>query len=349
MFKIKKIGFVLALMFVLTFVLTACGGESGDGESSTDSNKQVVIKFSHNQPITSPEHAGAEKFKEVAEEKGNGKIKVEIYPAGQMGSLREQVEGTQIGTIDISMQPSAVISPFVDDIKVCDLPYLWPSDREVTYEVLDGEMGRELLDRLEDSGFHGLGYWFGGYKLFTTQDKEIHSPSDFEGVKMRVMEAPILLSQYKTWGANPISLPYAELYNGLQQGIVDGQENPLQTIYLNNFHEVQNQIVQSYHGAMMYVTISNKAWFEGLSDEVKDIVVEAEEAGRLEAREVLLETENEYLENIKETGVNYYELNSEEIEVFSEASKPVHDEHYNTQWQKDYIKRLYKALDEAAK
>jgi C4-dicarboxylate-binding protein DctP len=350
--KNKKISFVLVLMLVLSFTLTACGGDSndsGNGEPATDSDKEIVIKFSHNQPVTSPEHAGAEKFKEIAEEKGNGNIKVEIYPAGQMGSLREQVEGTQIGTIDISLQPSAVISPFVDDIKVCDLPYLWPSDREVTYEVLDGEMGRELLDRLETGGFHGLGYWFGGYKLFTTQDKEIHSPSDFEGVKMRVMEAPILLSQYKAWGGNPISLPYAELYNGLQQGIVDGQENPLQTIYLNNFHEVQNQIIESYHGAMMYITISNKTWFEGLSDEVKDIVMEAEEAGREEAREVLLETENEYVENIKATGVNYYELTPEEIEEFSKASRPVHEEHYNTEWQKDYINRLYEALNEAAK
>lgn len=350
--KKGKISFLLVLMLVLSLALTGCGGDtsdSGNGGNGTSSDEEIVIKFSHNQPVTSPEHAGAEKFKEVAEEKGNGKIKVEIYPAGQMGSLREQVEGTQIGTIDISLQPSAVISPFVDDIKVCDLPYIWPSDREVIYEVVDGEMGRELLDRLDTGGLHGLGYWFGGYKLFTTQDKEIHTPSDFEGVKMRVMEAPILLSQYKAWEGNPISLPYAELYNGLQQGIVDGQENPLQTIYLNNFHEVQNQIIESYHGAMMYITISNKAWFEGLPEDIQAIVVEAEQAGKQEARGALLETENEYRENIKATGVNYYELTPEEIEEFTKASKPVHEEHYNTEWQKDYIDRLYKALDEAAK
>lgn len=355
--KKSKISFVLVLMLVMATILTACGGGSKepvkdggtDSGAPVDDGKEIVIKFSHNQPVTSPEHAGAEKFKEVAEAKGNGKVKVEIYPAGQMGSLREQVEGTQIGTIDISMQPSAVISPFVDDIKVADLPYLWPSDREVTYEVLDGEMGRELLDRMEDSGFHGLGYWFGGFKLFTTKNKEIHAPSDFEGVKMRVMEAPILISQYKAWGGNPIALPYAELYNGLQQGIVDGQENPLQTIYLNNYQEVQNEIIQSYHGVMMYVMITNKAWFDGLSPEMQELVIEAEEAGRIEARKVLLETEAEYTQNIKDAGVNYYELTPEEVEVFVKASRPVHEEHYNTEWQTDYINRLYKALEDAAK
>lgn len=350
--KKRKISFMLALVLILSAVLSGCAStpkEPSTGEPATAPAEEIVIKFSHNQPITSPEHAGAEKFKEVAEAQSNGKIKVEIYPAGQMGSLREQVEGTQIGTINISMQPSAVISPFVDDIKVVDLPYLWPSDREVIYDVLDGEMGRELLDRLEDSGFHGLGYWFGGYKLFTTKDKEIHAPSDFTGIKMRVMEAPILISQYKAWGGNPISLPYAELYNGLQQGIVDGQENPLQTIFLNNYHEVQSEIIQSYHGTMMYVMISNKAWFDGLSAENQKIVVEAEEAGRIEARAVLLGTEKDYIEKIKATGVNYYELTEAEIAEFTKASIPVHEEHMKTEWQKEYISRLYTAIKDATK
>lgn len=343
--KKRKIVFVLALLLVFTTILSSAYAN----EVSAESGEEILVNFSHNQPITSPEHAGAEKFKEVAESMSDGKIKVQLYPAGQMGSLREQVEGVQLGTTHISMQPSAVITPFVDDIKVLDLPYLWPSDREVIYEVLDGEMGRELLDRLENKGFHGLGYWFGGYKLFTTEDIEIHVPSDFEGVKMRVMESPLLLSQYQAWGGTPVALPYAELYNGLQQGIVDGQENPLQTIYLNNFHEVQNQIIESYHGGMMYVMISNKAWFDGLSENIQNIITKAEKEGRKEAREVLLETEKEYVENIKETGVNYYKLMPEEIEKFTKASKTVHEEHYDTEWQKDYLNRLYDAIEEASK
>lgn len=339
----KKISFILVLVLICSLVLTGCNS-SGAPEAVEGSEETIVIKFSHNQPIASPEHVGAEKFKEIAETESGGRIKVEIYPALQMGSLREQVEGVQIGTINISMQPSAVISPFVDDIKLCDLPYIWPKDRQKAYEILDGEMGRELLDRLEQGGFHGLGYWFGGYKLLSTKDTEIHKPSDLAGLRMRIMEAPILISQYEAWGATPIALPYAELYNALQQGIVDGQENPLQTIYLNNYHEVQNEIIQSYHGVMMYVLIANKEWFDGLPKDIQEIVIKAEEEGRKVARDVLTQTENEYAEKIKESGVHYYELTDEEIEVFREASKPVHDKHYNTEWQKDYINRLYEVL-----
>ncbi len=343
--KKRRISLLLVLVLGLSMVLSACGGN----ETPAAEQEEIVIKFSHNQPTTSPEHVGAEKFKEVAEAKSNGKIKVEIYPAGQMGSLREQVEGVQIGTINISMQPSAVISPFVDDIKVADLPYLWPSDRDATYEVLDGEVGKELLTRLDQGGFKGMGYWFGGYKLFTTKSTAIHSPSDFTGVKMRVMEAPILISQYKAWGANPIPLAYAELYNGLQQGIVEGQENPLQTIYLNNYHEVQDYVIKSYHGVMMYVMIANKGWYDGLSEEYRAIVDEAEYEGRLAARVALAETETEFEENIKASGVNFYELTPDEIDAFVQASRPVHEEHYSGEWQKEYIQRLYKAIDEAVK
>ncbi|MBG0763858.1 MAG: TRAP transporter substrate-binding protein [Tissierellales bacterium] len=353
LFKKRKLSLVLVLLISLSMILAGCSSNQEAPENEVGENEsveeEILIKFSHNQPTSSPEHAGALKFKEVAEAESNGKVKVDIYPASQLGSLREQVEGVQMGTINISMQPSAVISPFVDDIKVCDLPYLWPNDREVIYEVLDGEMGTELLGRLEQGGFHGLGYWFGGYKLFTTKDTEIHQPSDFEGLKMRVMEAPILISQYEAWGGNPVPLPYAELYNGLQQGIVDGQENPLQTVYLNNFHEVQNQIIEGYHGTMMYVMIANQEWFDGLSEEIQTIVENAEQAGREEARKSLLETENEYRQNIIDSGVNYYELTDTEIEKFVEASRPVHEEHYDGEWQKDYINRLYEALEEASK
>lgn len=357
MFFTKK-NILLILAIVLLVAFTGCSNKPAApatpaapaAPAAPAQTQPITIKFSHNQPTTSPEHAGALKFKEVAEAKSNGKVKVEVYPAGQMGSLREQVEATQIGTIHVSMQPSAVISPFVDDIKVCDLPYIWPSDRQAAFKVLDGPVGRELLDRLEQGGFHGLGYWFGGYKLFTTKNKEIHSPSDFAGVKMRVMEAPILISQYKAWGANPIVLPYAELYNGLQQGIVDGQENPIQTIYLNNYQEVQKQIIQSYHGVMMYVMITNKAWFDKLPKDIQDVVVEAEKAGREEARKVFATAESDYIAKIKAVpGVHYYELTDAELKEFVKASLPVHQEHYKTEWQKQYLAKLYKAIEEAQK
>lgn len=322
-------------------------GEAGE-ESEAPDDAEHVITFSHNQPLESPEHIGAEEFKEYIEEASDGEVHVDLYPDSQLGSLREQVESTQLGEIDITMQPSAVVSPFVDDVKVVDLPYLLPNDYDAIFEIFDGELGDELLERLEQGQFKGLGYWFGGFKLLTTDGVEIREPDDMQGLDMRSMEAEVLLAQYEQWGANPVGVPYAEVYNSLQQGVVDGQENPLQTVILQNFYEVQDQAINSYHGTMTYLLMTNLDWFEGLPDDIQQLVVEAEEEARMVAREAKIDMEDEYIEELENMeDINYYELTDEEIEVFREASLPVHEEEYDEEWQQDYLQRLYDAIEES--
>ncbi|OLS39215.1 TRAP transporter substrate-binding protein [Bacillus sp. MRMR6] len=346
---------ILIFSALLVFSLAACNSNSGGSDSASNEGTKsgefetLEITFSHNQPIESPEHVGAEQFKKIVEEKTGGKVTVNIFPASQLGSLREQVEGTQIGEINITMQPTAVVSPFVDDIKAIDLPYLWPADKEQTYEVLDGEVGKELLGTLDKGGFKGLGYWPGGFKLFTTGKKEIHMPEDFKGLTMRVMESPLLIAQYENWGGTAIPVPYSEVYNSLQQGVVDGQENPLQTIFLNNYHEVQKNIIQSYHGTMTYVLMANKPWYDGLSDQLKEVLAEAEIEGHNAAREKLASVEADYIQKIKDSGVNYYELTEEEIAAFREASLPMHKKVYNKPEQLELLDKLYEAIEKVQK
>ena len=350
----KKLLAIMAMAFIL--ILAACGGgnsneseESSSESANENSGEKIHIRFSHNQSTDSPEHTGAEKFKEVIEEKSNGQVEVEIFPAGQLGSLREQIESTQLGEINITMQPSAFVTPFVDDVKVLDLPYLWPPDLDLTYQVLDSEAGQAVLDTLEQGGFKGLGHWPGGFKLFTTGNKEIHSPEDFKGLDIRVMSSPLLEAQYELWGANPTMIEYAELYNSLQQGVVDGQENPLQSIYLNNYHEVQDYIIESYHGIMSYLLIANKAWFDGLPEDIQALVLEAEEAGRKAAREDLAAKEDEYRQNLIDTGVNYYELTEEEIQKFVEVSTPFHEEVYGEPHQLEILQQIKDKIEELSK
>lgn len=339
-------------------LLGACGsddgsssnaGGSGNGNSDSSNFEEMTITFSHNQPEESPEHTGAVAFKDYVEENTDGSVTVDLYPASQMGSLREQVEGTQIGEIDITMQPSAVVSPFVDDVKVIDLPYLWPENNEDKYEVLDSEVGDELLGTLEEGGFTGMGYWPGGFKLFTTSGTEIHEPSDFEGLTMRTMEAPALLEQYDSWGGNAEPVPYAEVYNALQQGVVDGQENPLQTIYLNNYQEVQDYIIESNHGTMTYLLMANQGWFEGLDENLQNVLTEAEAEGVEAARGDLADKEGEYREELQNTdGVEYYELTDEEKEVFREESRSIHDEVYSEDDQQELLEKFYDKIDEVS-
>lgn len=345
-------------MVILALVLGACGkSDDSKGSGKTDGDDkgnagessdypELKITFGHNQPIESPEHAGATKFKEVIEEKSGGKIKVDVYPASQLGSLREQVESTQIGEIDITMQPTAVVTPFVDDVKIADLPYIWPANAEQMYAVLDSDVGEEVLATLEKGGFKGLGFWPGGYKLMTTKNTAITKPEDLKGLTMRVMESPLLIDQYKLWGANAIPVPYSEVYNSLQQGMVDGQENPLQTIFLNNYHEVQGNIIQTYHGAMTYLLMANQSWFDGLDANVQELILEADEQGKNVARQVLKETEDDYRQKIQDSGVDFYELTPEEIAVFREVSEPFHEKAYNASGQAELLQKVKEKIKE---
>jgi C4-dicarboxylate-binding protein DctP len=307
----------------------------------------LLVRFSHNQPIGSPEDVGAQALKTKLEELAGDGVKVEVYPASQLGSLREQVESTQMGVIHLTLQPASVITPFVDDIKIIDFPYLLPADRSKVFEVLDGELGQEGLAPLSSAGFKGMGYWFAGYKLFTTKKNEIHVPADFKGLRIRVMDSPLLISQYTAWGATAVPIAYSELYNSLQQNVVDGQENPIQTIVLNNYQEVQGEIVQSYHGTMTYILMANKAWFDGLTPEMQGFILEAEKFGRVASRENYAVQENNYIETVKNApNVHYYSLTDDEIAQFREASKPVYDEHATSDWQKGSLQKLQKAFAE---
>ena len=348
--KKRKLAAIFAsTLLVAAVALTGCGGDKDSQQASqpSENGEKIAIVFSHNQPVDSPEGVGAQAMVDkLYELLGEDRISVELYPAQQRGNLREQAEATQMGDINITMQPVSTVTPFVDDIKVIDFPYLLPADREKIFEVLDGDLGREALDRLEQGQFKGLGFWFEGYKLFTTKDKEIHSPADFQGMKIRIMESPLLKAQYENWGAIATPIAYSELYSALEQGTVDGEENPIQTIVLNNYHEVQGEIIQSYHGTMTYILMANLDWFNGLPEDVQEAIVEAEAYGREESRKAYAEQEQEYLDVVKNAeGVHYYELTDEEIEAFKATVQPVYDSQTaGSEWQADFVQRLQDAF-----
>ena len=348
--KKRKLAAIFAsTLLVAAVALTGCGGDKDSQQASqpSEDGEKITIVFSHNQPVDSPEGVGAQAMVDkLYELLGEDRISVELYPAQQRGNLREQAEATQMGDINITMQPVSTVTPFVDDIKVIDFPYLLPADREKIFEVLDGDLGREALDRLEQGQFKGLGFWFEGYKLFTTKDKEIHSPADFQGMKIRIMESPLLKAQYENWGAIATPIAYNELYSALEQGTVDGEENPIQTIVLNNYHEVQGEIIPSYHGTMTYILMANLDWFNSLPEDVQEAIVEAEAYGREESRKAYAEKEQEYLDVVKNAeGVHYYELTDEEIEAFKATVQPVYDSQTaGSEWQADFVQRLQDAF-----
>ncbi|MBR2627276.1 MAG: TRAP transporter substrate-binding protein DctP, partial [Peptococcaceae bacterium] len=154
--------------------------------------------------------------------------------------------------------------------------------------------------------------------------------------------------QYENWGAQPVPTTYTELYGALEEGLAEGQENPVQTIVLNNYQDVQSQMVQSYHGVMHYVLMTNAEWFNSLPENVQEAIMEAEEYGREKARKAYAAQESDYIETLKSAeGVHYYELTEEEISVFQKSVQPVYNSQTaGSQWQMDYVERLQEAFAE---
>ena len=308
---------------------------------------KVVIKLSHNQQVITPPHKACEMFKQMVEERTKGYYDVQIYPAQQLGSMRDQVEGTMLGTIDLSQQPTAVISLFVPKVMVTDFPFLWTTE-DAMWKVLDGPLGQELLASLEAKGMKGVDFWSSGFKDMTSGKKPIRTPDDLKGFKMRVMPSPILSAQYEAWGASPTPVDFKEVYTALQQGLVDGQENAPGSIVDMKFYEVQKYLTESRHGALLYIMIFNKKWFDAQPKANQEILVKAmKEAGRWE-RKAMADRDADALKRIKEAGVQMIELTPQARDQFKQLSMKVHERFWD-KVGKDYLQRLYTEIERASK
>ncbi|MCM3760944.1 TRAP transporter substrate-binding protein [Alkalihalobacillus oceani] len=327
----KKFGYLVSV-FILLILVAACGGggsetsqgNTGGAEEGTESNEPIVIRYAHNQHESTPQHEGTVLFKEKIEELSEGRIEVQIYPNNQLGSLRETIESVQAGQIELAQQPIGMISNFVPEMTLNDLPYLFPSE-EVLWAVLDGEGGQMYDSYLENQGFVGLGYMSGGPKQFSAH-KPLRTTDDFAGTSIRAMEAPIVISTMEALGANPVPIAFSELYNSLQQEVVDGQENPNQSFVMLNLHEVQDVVTMTNHSWMIYNNIMNKDFYESLPADLQELVREAMEYANDEQRLLMQAEEESYISELEELGTEVVHLTDEEIEALRQATLPVYDE-----------------------
>ncbi|WP_138418106.1 DctP family TRAP transporter solute-binding subunit [Aquibacillus sediminis] len=333
--KIRFSSFLLIMSFVVLLVLAACGGDSSqtsgnnDGgekdsnssESSTDkenSKETITFKFGHVLAPDHPYNKGAEKFKEVLENNAPTDVEVEIFHSAQLGSERELTEGLQLGTVDIAIAPGTIGS-FEPKMGVLDLPYIF-RDREHAYKVLDGEIGKELAADLPSVDLRLLSYWENGFRQITNSQKPINTPSDLEGIKLRVPENKIYVDTFKEWGANVTTMAFGELYTALQQQAVDGQENPLALIQTNKFFEAQEYLSLSSHFyGPAQVLISENKW-QSLSKEMQEAVQNAMDEARDYERKLLSDKDAEYQESLESEGMKVNEI---DVESFQEASEPI--------------------------
>ena len=228
----------------------------------------IVIKFSHVVAIDTPKGKGAEYFKKIAEERTNGRVKVEVYPNSQLYKDKEEVEALQLGAVQMLAPSLAKFGPLgAREFEVFDLPYMFDNYEEL-HKVTQGPIGQALLRKLESKGILGLAYWDNGFKDMSA-NKPLRSPGDFKGLKMRIQSSKVLDAQMRALGANPQVMAFSEVYQALQTGVVDGTENPPSNLYTQKMHEVQKFLTLSDHGYLGYAVIVNKKFWDGLPADVR--------------------------------------------------------------------------------
>jgi C4-dicarboxylate-binding protein DctP len=307
---------------------------------------QWTMKFGHDMPEDSAQHAAALKYAELVKERTKGRVEVRVFPAQQLGTDPEMVQQAQMGTLEIVLPPTAKISGFAAQLQLADLPFLFPS-KEICYQVLDGPVGDKLLALLESKGLKGVSFWESGFKQMTA-NKPIRKPEDFAGMKVRVMESPILIAQYKQVKANPIPIDFAETYNALQQGVVEAQENPLVSIVNMKFYEVQKYTMLSNHGFLGYAFLFSKKVYDGLPADVQKVLQDtARELASFE-RQDTARREGGYVERIKKGGSQVIEFTGQERQGFEKAFLPVHKQ-FEKVVGEELLKEAYAHIDRLRK
>ncbi len=315
--------FVIAGISAIALLLSGCGDEKKEASS----NNPITLSFAYELPDNHPWGHGAQKFKEIVEEESNGQITVEIHGNGSLAaSGREIQEGVSIGTIDmgISSTPLAQMNPYLD---LFSLPYIF-KDRESAWEVLDGEVGQQVGEKLKDNNLQFLSYWEDGFRQVTNNTRPITKPEDFKGIKLRVPESEVRLATFKALGSNPLPMAWSEVFTALQQGTIDGQENPLSVVVSSSFYDVQKYLTITNHvysPATLFIN-SNK-WNE-LSDEQKEIVKNAAKAGQEVNRKMNEEQDNAAIAELEEKGMEISEI--VDVNEFQQATKGVWDEVVNS-------------------
>jgi tripartite ATP-independent transporter DctP family solute receptor len=290
--------------------------------SMASAQAKYPAKIGHLESPLQPRHRGLEKVAALVKERTKGEVEFSLFPAAQLGNARQMAEGVQFGAIECTVTPVAFVAGFNPVVSVFDIPFLMPDDPEKFRQLRAGKFAQYVLDSFRPRGFVALTFWSDGRKHMTS-NRPLRSPDDFSGQKFRVMDSRVLIDQFAGLGANAIVMQFGELYTGLQTGVVDGQENPLDTTATMKFHEVQKYMVLSSHGVLLDVVLFNPAWWNRLPDGHRKIITDAFVEIRPEVDKMKREAAAKALEQIKASGrVEIRELTDEERKAWSARMMP---------------------------
>ncbi|MEG9295908.1 DctP family TRAP transporter solute-binding subunit [Mangrovibacillus sp. Mu-81] len=317
----------LILLLMAVVVMAACGRPSSSSGSEGGDEKTYTIRIAHLVPEEQSSHVAAETFKEKLEKESDGRIKVELYPNGQLyGSDREAIEAVQLGNIEMTIPAVAPLASFNEKFMVFDLPFLF-NNNEAAYKALDGELGQELMKDLEENNIKGLVFGENGFRHMSNNKGPIESPEDIEGQKFRTLENPLHTDTFKAFGANASPFAFGELYTALQQGTYDAMECPVSLYYTNKFYEVQDYLSMTGHVYAATALLMNNDFYNELPEDLQKLITEASEEYREEQRGLAQKQDVEFLEKLKESGMKVNELTDEQRDKFRDAASSVYDKY----------------------
>ncbi|MBJ7402210.1 MAG: TRAP transporter substrate-binding protein [Bradyrhizobium sp.] len=286
----------------------------------------VIIKFSHVVATDTPKGKGAEKFKELAEKYTGGKVKVEVYPNSTLYKDKEELEALQLGSVQMLAPSNSKFGPLgIREFEVFDLPYILP-DLKTLRKVTEGPLGTKLLKLLDAKGITGLAYWDNGFKQMSA-NKKLITPADYQGVKFRIQSSRVIQAQFKSLGSLPQVMAFSEVYQALQTGVVDGQENTWSNIYTQKMHEVQKYITETNHGYIGYVVIVNKKFWDDLPADIRDPLSKAMKEATEFSNAQSQKENDDALAEIKKSGKSeIIKLTADQDEAMRKAMEPVYKE-----------------------
>lgn len=303
----------------------------------------IIIKFSHVVAHDTPKGLGAEYFKKLAEERTQGRVKVEVYPNSTLYKDGEEMQALQLGSVQMLAPSLAKFGPMgLREFEAFDLPYLFADDAEL-HKVTQGPVGQQMLDKLQSKGITGLAYWDNGFKVMTA-NKPLHVPADFKGLKFRIQSSKVLDAQFRALGGIPQVMAFSEVYQGLQTGVVDGTENTTSNILTQRMNEVQKYLTLSNHGYIGYAVIVNKKFWDGLPPDIRSTLDGAMRDATTYVNEISKKENDDALEKIKASGkTEIITLTPAERVQWKQALVKVHQQQ-ESRVGKDTIEAIYKAI-----
>ena len=302
----------------------------------------IIIKFSHVVSPDAPKGKAAVKFKELAEAYTNGKVKVEVYPNSSLYKDKEELEALQLGSVQVLAPSISKFGPLgVKEFDVFDLPFLMSDDARAR-QMYASPMMAELNKKLETKGVLPLAYWDNGAHVYTC-NKPLIMPDDFRGLKMRIQGSKVLDAATRELGALPQIMAFSELYQALQTGVVDGEDNVPSNILTQKFYEVQKHLTVSHHGRLTYALIVNKKFWDGLPEDVRAPLARAVKETTDFFNSTAAKDNADALEKIRASGkIQVHDLTNEQRKAWIAKLMPVHTE-MQSRFGKDFIEKIYKA------